>query len=186
MLERYYETAKSVNTEPSRAYYVPFSAGQSTSYYREDSDRFESLGGTWKITPYETVLDDDFKPVAKSDAAAESDLEIESLLASIPSAEEIGENKIEVEAIDVRFGDREHTVQRYDPDGNTVEEGDVVLVPAKDESGENEVVREAEVSRGNYKVDAATLDGPLKKIIGVVSRKAKQIFTAMITPVDDD
>ena len=40
--------------------------------------------------------------------------------------------------------------------------------------------------RGNYKIDSETLDRPLKKIIGVVKRKAEQIFTAMITPTEEN
>jgi hypothetical protein len=51
---------------------------------------------------------------------------------------------------------------------------------------DKEIVREAEVSRGNYKVDPDTLDHPLKKIIGVVRRKAEKVFTAMITPDEEN
>ena len=117
---------------------------------------------------------------------AEEDAEIEEILASIPTAEDevIDENL--VDAIDIVWEERTHKTYRYDPDGNTVEEGDVVLVPTRDEHSDREVVREAEVARGNYKVDPATLDRPLKKIIGVVRRKAEQIFTAMITPVEEN
>ena len=112
--------------------------------------------------------------------------EVEEILASIPSVDEETENENTIDAIDIFWEERTHKTYSYDPDGNTVEEGDVVLVPTRDEASDKDVVREAEVARGNYKVDAATLDRPLKKIIGVVKRKAEQIFTAMITPTEEN
>jgi hypothetical protein len=111
--------------------------------------------------------------------------EIDEILDSIPEAEEQTEDENTVEAIDIFWEERTHKTYRYDPDGNEVDEGDVVLVPTRDEHSDKEVVREAEVARGNYKIDADTLDRPLKKIIGVVRRKAERIFTAMITPDEE-
>ena len=116
----------------------------------------------------------------------EADEEIEEILASIPCADEEADDEKTVDAIDIVWEERMHKTYRYDPDGNTVEVGDVVLVPTRDEASDKDIVREAEVARGNYKIDAATLDRPLKKIIGVVRRKAEQIFTAMIAPSDEN
>jgi hypothetical protein len=110
--------------------------------------------------------------------------EVEELIVSIPEVEEAEE--ISVDVIDVHWKERPDKSYSYDPDGNTVEEGDIVLVPTRDVHSDKEIVREAEVSRGNYKVDPETLDRPLKKIIGVVKRKAEQIFTAMITPPEEN
>ena len=73
-----------------------------------------------------------------------------------------------------------------DPEENTVEIGDTVLVPTRDNLNDREVIREAEVAKGNYKVAPEMLDHPLKKIIGVVRRKAEELFTAMITVEEDD
>ena len=123
------------------------------------------------------------------EAVEETDLEdteVEEILASIPCVDEEIKEENTVEAIDIFWEERTHKTYRYDPDGNTVEEGDVVLVPTRDEASDKDIVREAEVARGNYKVDPATLDRPLKKIIGVVKRKAEQIFTAMITPTEEN
>ena len=113
----------------------------------------------------------------------ENDVEVEELIATIPEVEEQEEGS---DVIDVRWKERPDKSYRYDPDGNVVEEGDVVLVPTRDIHSDKEVVREAEVSKGNYKVDPETLDRPLKKIIGVVKRKAEQIFSAMITPNENN
>ena len=112
--------------------------------------------------------------------------EVEQILASIPCADDELVDENTVEAIDIAWEERTHKSYRYDPDGNTVEQGDIVLVPTRDEASDKDIVREAEVTRGNYRVDAATLDRPLKKIIGVVRRKAEQIFTAMITPSEEN
>ena len=114
-----------------------------------------------------------------------ADTEVEEILTSIPCVDEETEEENTVDAIDIFGEDRTHKTYRYDPDGNTVEEGDVVLVPTRDEASDKDIVREAEVARGHYKIDAATLDRPLQKIIGVVRRKAEQIFTAMITPNEE-
>ena len=112
--------------------------------------------------------------------------DIEAIIASIPTADEeiIDENT--VEAIDIFWEERTHKTYRYDPDGNELDKGDIVLVPTRDEHSDKDVVREAEVGRGNYRIDPAELDRPLKKIIGVVRRKAEKIFTAMITPEDEE
>ena len=113
----------------------------------------------------------------------EPDAEVEELIANIPVVEEYEESG--VDAIDVFWKERPDKTYRYDPDGNKVDDGDVVLVPTRDEANDKDIVREAEVARGNYKVDPESLDRPLKKIIGVVKRKAEQIFTAMITPTEE-
>jgi hypothetical protein len=70
----------------------------------------------------------------------------------------------------------------YDPDGNLLVCGDIVSAPGADEN----FAREGEVITGNYRVDPTTLDKPLVKILSVVRRKAEQVFTAMIAPVEDD
>ncbi len=117
----------------------------------------------------------------------EEELDIEDILDSIPEVAETAEERLIVEApgvdaIDVVWQERKEKRYRYDPDGNTVDAGDVVLVPTRDVASDKDVVREAEVARGNYKVDPSELETPLKKIIGVVRRKAEKAFVAMITP----
>jgi len=132
----------------------------------------------------EVIADEDVEVIALTEEAEEADAEVEELIANIPEVEEYEENG--VDAIDVFWKERPDKTYRYDPDGNRVEDGDVVLVPTRDEANDKDIVREAEVSRGNYKVDPESLDRPLKKIIGVVKRKAEQIFTAMITPAEEN
>lgn len=104
------------------------------------------------------------------------------------TTEEVCAEESGVDAIEVFWPERryEHKTYRYDPDGNTVGEGDIVLVPTRDVASDKDIVREAEVSKGNHKVDPSSLNHPLKKIIGVVRRKAEQVFTAVITPADEE
>lgn len=128
------------------------------------------------------IVEEDIEEENAEEPIEDTVSEVEDILASIPTAEEETVDENTVEAIDIFWEERTHKTYRYDPDGNTVEEGDVVLVPTRDAESDKEIVREAEVARGNYKVDPATLNHPLKKIIGVVRRKAEKIFTAMITP----
>ena len=111
------------------------------------------------------------------------DEDITDILAAIPTVEE--SEDVGIDAVDVFWKERPNKFYTYDPDGNTVEKGDIVLVPTRDIESDKEIVREAEVARGNYKIDPETLDRPLKKIIGVVKRKAEEIFTAMITPDEE-
>ncbi len=132
-------------------------------------------------TPEVTVtVDDDLT----EDIAGETDSEVEEILAAIPEIDAEDQNTVEV--IDIFWEEREHKMYRYDPDGNQVEAGDVVLVPTRDEEGDKDVVREAEVAKGNYNIDPAMLSHPLKKIIGVVRRRAEKMLTAMITPEDEN
>ena len=56
MLEKYYEKTQSIGIEPLRAYYIPFVKGCKKSYNREDSTRFFSLNGIWKIKAYDSVV----------------------------------------------------------------------------------------------------------------------------------
>ncbi len=134
-----------------------------------------------------TVEEAEIEEEPEVEAVAEevSENEVEEILASIPCTEEETVDENTVEAIDIIWEERNHRIYRYDPDGNIVDEGDVVLVPTRDEASDKDIVREAEVARGNYRIDSATLDRPLKKIIGVVRRKAEKIFTAMIAPDDE-
>lgn len=55
MLKKYYEADKCIGLEKPRSYYVPFEENAQLSHEREDSKRFLSLNGSWKITAYESV-----------------------------------------------------------------------------------------------------------------------------------
>ena len=108
------------------------------------------------------------------------DAEITELLESIPMVDEEQVEAETVDAIDVTWEAANNKTYKYDPDGNAVDCGDIVLVPTIDDETDKEIIREAEVLRGNYRVESASLDHPLRKIIGVVRHRATKVFTAMI------
>ena len=81
-----------------------------------------------------------------------------------------------MEVIFVVWPEEKHGKQYlYDPNGETVEEGDTVLVPSYDKERNIEIVREATVAEGNHLVDPASLRRKPKKVISVVARKKDEV-----------
>lgn len=68
---------------------------------------------------------------------------------------------------------KRNKIYRYDPDGETVDAGDVVIVPTRDISRGRDVIRKAVVAHKNHKVSAESLTHPLKKIVGIIRHKDK-------------
>ena len=66
---------------------------------------------------------------------------------------------------------KRNKIYRYDPDGEIVSAGDVVIVPTRDASRQREVIRKAAVAHANHKVPVEELKHPLKKIVGVLHTK---------------
>ena len=83
-----------------------------------------------------------------------------------------------VEVIGVVWpGKKKHNkIYRYDPNGEHVTQGDIVLVPSRDVGSNRDIVRKATVAQGNHRVDPENLVGPLKKIIGVFRNKAEELI----------
>ena len=83
-----------------------------------------------------------------------------------------------VEVISVVWPGKEkrNKLYRYDPNGEKVGEGDIVLVPSRDKAQNRDIVRKAAVVHGNHRVDPETLHHPLKKIIAIVKRKAETML----------
>ena len=71
---------------------------------------------------------------------------------------------------------KHNKIYRYDPNGERVTQGDVVLVPSRDVGSNRDIIRKATVAQGNHKVDPENLVGPLKKIIGVFRSKAEELI----------
>ncbi len=66
---------------------------------------------------------------------------------------------------------KRNKIYRYDPNGEIVSAGDVVIVPTRDASRQREVIRKAAVAHANHKVAPEDLKHPLKKIAGVIRTK---------------
>ncbi|MBR6680445.1 MAG: hypothetical protein IKL59_04210 [Clostridia bacterium] len=101
-------------------------------------------------------------------------------LEDINFVDEIDEEVDEgVEVIGVVWPEKatKNKIYRYDPNGETVEDGDIVLVPSRDVAKNKDIIRKATVAHGNHRVDPDTLKHPLKKIIGIVQRRAEAALT---------
>ena len=68
---------------------------------------------------------------------------------------------------------KRNKIYRYDPDGESVDAGDVVIVPTHDKSRGRDVIRKAVVAHKNHKISAESLTHPLKKIVGIIRHKDK-------------
>lgn len=84
-----------------------------------------------------------------------------------------------IEVVGVVWPERAHKnkVYRYDPNGENLNEGDMVLVPTKDAAKDREVIRKAAIAHGNHKIDPSLHPHTIKKIIGVIKRHAEEALT---------
>ena len=105
----------------------------------------------------------------------ENQIETVEATEAVPEMQEtIVEEPTGVEVISVVWAGKEKRGKfyLYDPNGETVENGDIVLVPSFDQARNREIVREAIVAEGNHRVDPEALTRSPKKIISVVRRQA--------------
>jgi hypothetical protein len=81
-----------------------------------------------------------------------------------------------VEVVGVVWPERAHKnkVYRYDPNGEKLDVGDMVLVPTRDAAQDREVIRKAAIAHENHVIDPALHPHALKKIIGVIKRRAQE------------
>ena len=72
---------------------------------------------------------------------------------------------------------RRNKVYRYDPNGEQLQDGDMVLVPTKDAARDREVIRKAAVAHSNHRVSPEHIKHPLKKIIGVIKSRVDKMLS---------
>ena len=72
---------------------------------------------------------------------------------------------------------KSNKVYRYDPNGENLNEGDMVLVPTRDAARDREVIRKAAIAHANHTIDPESHPYTLKKIIGVIKRHAEAVLT---------
>ena len=77
---------------------------------------------------------------------------------------------------------KKNKIYRYDPNGEILNEGDVVLVPTWNNSQQREVIRKATVAHANHRVEPEHIKHPLKKIIAVIKRS---IYSSL-TPITNE
>ncbi len=129
----------------------------------------------------ELIIEKDVDIEALEEAISEPTAELES----IDFVDEIDAEYNEtpehpgVEVVGVVWPERAHKnkIYRYDPNGEKLADGDIVLVPTRDAARDKEVIRKAAIAHGNHVIDPDTLSHPLKKIIGVVKRKLEKALS---------
>lgn len=130
------------------------------------------------------ILEENVDEKALEEALASPDVVLSEIEFEDDDDEDYEETEDEpgVEVVGVVWPEREHKnkVYRYDPNGERLTNGDVVLVPSRDAERNRDIIRKAAVAHGNHKVDPEHVHHPLKKIIGVVKRKAEQALTPKI------
>ena len=103
-----------------------------------------------------------------------------------PDDDEEEEEGVEVIGVVWPERARHNKVYRYDPSGERVTNGDIVLVPTRDAAQNRNVIRKATVAHGNHKVDPEHLHHPLKKIIGIVRRKTEEVLAPRVNENADN
>ena len=127
------------------------------------------------------IIVDDASQEDIAEAMATPDVPLSNIDYVMDDDEELDEG---VEVIGVVWPERPkgNKVYRYDPNGEQVDQGDVVLVPSRDAAKNKDTIRKATVAHGNHKIDPDSLHHPLKKIIGIVKKKTEEV----LTPRDED
>lgn len=135
------------------------------------------------------ILDDTVDMESVAEAIAEPDVDL-SEIEYVPDDDDdfaVEEDEPGVEVVGVVWPERAHKnkVYRYDPNGERLYEGDVVLVPTRDVEREREVIRKAAVAHENHRVEPEHIKHPLKKIIGIVKRKVEEALVPVETSSHD-
>jgi hypothetical protein len=129
----------------------------------------------------EPVILEEVEEELLEEALAQPDIELEDI-EFVPDDDDQFEAAPEepgVEVIGIVWPERKHRnkVYRYDPNGEQLSEGDIVLVPTHDYHKNKEVVRKAAVAHANHRVDPEHIKHPLKKIIGILKRRVSDSLT---------
>lgn len=116
-----------------------------------------------------------------AEAMSTADLDIENI-EFIPDDDdqyEVAPEEPGIEVIGVVWPERDkhNKVYRYDPNGETLEKGDIVLAPTFDAAKGRDVIRKVAVAHGNHRVDPEHIKHPLKKIVAVVKKGVSHSLT---------
>ena len=113
------------------------------------------------------------------DALAQPDISLADI-DFVDEKDEETENGTEVVGVVWPERSKKNKIYRYDPNGEQLNDGDIVLVPSRDEAQGKDVIRKAAVAHGNHKVDPTTIHHPLKKVIAIIKRKTQEAITPSI------
>jgi len=115
------------------------------------------------------------------EAMAQPDIELEEI-DFVPDDDdqfEVAPEEEGIEVVGVVWPERKknNKVYRYDPNGEILEEGDLILVPTRDAAKGVDIVRKVAVAHGNHRVDPEHIKHPLKKVIAIIKRKTMHALT---------
>jgi hypothetical protein len=129
-----------------------------------------------EITIFEAddVQQEALEELIEAPTPALDEIDFDDASEEIPDFEETPEHP-GVDVIGVVWPEKpkRNKIYRYDPDGESVSVGDIVIVPTRDAHKNREVIRKAAVAHANHKINPETLSFPLKKILGVLNKKTK-------------
>ena len=147
----------------------------------QNFDALYAVNEPEEIIEETVILDENASPEDIAEALAQPDIELSKIEFEPDDDDEYAVSPEDpgVEVIGVVWPERAHKnkVYRYDPNGEELHEGDMVLVPTRDAARDREVIRKAAVAHANHRVDPEHIKHPLKKIIGVIKRKAEEALS---------
>lgn len=134
-------------------------------------DNYDDIYGT-----PEPIIIEEIPQEELEEALEAPDIVLEEIDYVEDNDEELDEG---VEVIGVVWPEKpnRNKVYRYDPNGETLEKGDIVLVPTMDHARKREVVRKAAVAHANHKIDPVSHPYALKKIIGVIRHQVQHVLS---------
>ena len=140
-----------------------------------------------KVEIEEPVILEEVDEEEFEEAIAQPDIDIEEIN-FIPDDDdefEVPPEEPGIEVVGVVWPEKKNNnkVYRYDPNGEILNEGDIILVPTRDHAKGRDVIRKAAVTHGNHRVDPEHIKYPLKKIIAVIKRK---VSTALTPEANED
>lgn len=150
--------------------------------YELKVDNYDAIYNTLPEEP--VILDNTVPEELIVEAMAQPDVDLSQIefVEDDDKDFEVAPEEPGVEVVGVVWPERptKNKVYRYDPNGEALHEGDVVLVPTRDAAKGKDVVRKAAVAHANHRVEPEHIKHPLKKIIGVIKRKAEEALTANV------
>ena len=143
-------------------------------------DNFDEIYAEPEVIEEPVILEEVDEELLE-EAMAQPDIDLEQI-EYVPDDDdqfEVAPEEPGVEVIGIVWPERAHKnkVYRYDPNGEQLNEGDIVLVPSRDHQQNKDIVRKAAVAHGNHRVDPEHIKHPLKKIIGVLKRRVAESLT---------
>ena len=133
------------------------------------------------VEPLEPLILEEIDEEILEEAVAQPDIDIEEI-DFVPDDDDqfaVAPEEPGIEVVGVVWPEKakQNKVYRYDPNGEVLEKGDIVLAPTFDKAKGREVLRKAAVAHENHRVDPEHIKHPLKKIVAVVRRSVEHSLT---------